>query len=59
MEFPINDNIKLLLKQRLNELEQYLEADVLAFYGPIVDGTENQFLQIIEQLVDDQNKKDK
>lgn len=58
MEFPINDNIKLLLKQRLIDLENYLNSDVLAFYGPIMDGTENQFLQIIEQLVNDPQKKD-
>ncbi|MBO4439673.1 MAG: hypothetical protein J5798_10015 [Spirochaetaceae bacterium] len=58
MEFPINDNIKILLKQRLVELESYLNSDVLAFYGPIMDGTENQFLQIIEQLVNDSQKKD-
>ena len=40
MEFPINDNIKVLLNTKLAELEAYLNADVLSFYGPIVDGTE-------------------
>lgn len=35
MKFPINDNIKLLLKQQLNDLEDYLKADILTFYGPI------------------------
>lgn len=59
MEFPINDNIKVLLNTKLAELEAYLNADVLSFYGPIVDGTEGQFLQIIEQLATDENKKDK
>lgn len=59
MKFPINDNIKLLLKQQLNDLEDYLKADILTFYGPIIDGTENQFLQIIEQLIIDSNKKEK
>ena len=44
MEFPINDNIKVLLNKKLAELEVYLNADVLSFYGPIVDGTEGQFL---------------
>jgi membrane-bound ClpP family serine protease len=31
-------------------LEDYLKADVLTYYGPIFDGTEGSFLQVVEQL---------
>ncbi|MDR2408784.1 MAG: serine dehydrogenasease [Bacteroidales bacterium] len=50
MEYPINDTIKSLLNKELTDLEEYLNADVLTYYGPIVDGTEGAFLQIVEQL---------
>lgn len=50
MEYPINDTIKSLLNKELNELEAYLQADVLTFYGPIFDGSEASFLQVVEQL---------
>jgi len=50
MEYPINDTIKSLLNKELNEIEAYLQADVLTFYGPIFDGSEASFLQVVEQL---------
>jgi hypothetical protein len=50
MEYPINDTIKSLLNKELMELEEYLNADVLTFYGPIFDGMEGAFLQVVEQL---------
>jgi hypothetical protein len=50
MEYPINDTIKSLLNKDLTELEIYLNADVLTYYGPIFDGSEASFLQVIEQL---------
>ena len=50
MEYPINDTIKSLLQKELIELEDYLKADVLTYYGPIFDGMEGAFLQVIEQL---------
>ena len=42
----------------LAELENYLHSDVLMFYGPIDDGSESFILELIEQLVQDKNKKD-
>ena len=50
MEYPINDAIKSLLNHKLVELETYLKADVLTYYGPIFDGTEGNFLQVVEEL---------
>jgi len=37
MEYPIIDTIKSLLNKKLSELESYLKADVLTYYGPIFD----------------------
>jgi membrane-bound ClpP family serine protease len=50
MEYPINDTIKSLLNKELVGLEEHLDADVLTYYGPIFDGMEGAFLQIVEQL---------
>jgi hypothetical protein len=50
MEYPINDTIKSLLNKELTDLEEYLKADVLTYHGPIIDGAEGAFLQIVEQL---------
>lgn len=50
MEYPVNDTIKSLLNTELLELETYLNADVLTYYGPIFDGMEGDFLQVMEQL---------
>jgi hypothetical protein len=37
MRFPVNDTINDLLNDKLNKLEEFLVADVISFYGPIVD----------------------
>jgi len=50
MEYPINDTIKSLLNKELMDLETYLSADVLTYCGPIFDGMEGNFLQVVEQL---------
>ena len=50
MEYPIIDTIKSLLNKELTDLEEHLKADVLTFCGPIFDGTEGFFLQVVEQL---------
>jgi ClpP class serine protease len=57
MEYPINDTIKILLNQRLTDLEYHLRSDVLTYYGPISEGQESSFLQVIEQLANDKDKK--
>jgi hypothetical protein len=58
VDFPVNDTIKLLLHQKLEAIEKHFNADVLTFYGPLVDGTESSFLQIVEQLSSDAKKRD-
>jgi len=57
VELPVDQTIKSLLDNKLNELEKYLNADVLWFYGPIQDGSEQLFLELVEQLAEDDNKK--
>jgi hypothetical protein len=48
MEYPINDTIKFLLNKELVDIEGHLNADVLTYYGPIFDGIEGSFLQIVD-----------
>lgn len=56
---PAVDNlIHELLIERLIELEKQFNADFFVYYGPIFDGNENTILRIIENLVDDADKKD-
>jgi len=57
VELPVDQTIKSLLDNKLNELEKHLNADVLWFYGPIQDGSEQLFLELVEQLAGDDNKK--
>lgn len=58
MEQPVNKALKEMLNSSLSKLEQQLNSDVLTYYGPIVDGNENTFLDIVEELATDANKKD-
>jgi ClpP class serine protease len=58
MFYPVDETVKELLNKNLLELEKYLTADVLFFYGPILEGSEQNFLEIVEQLAEDSNKKD-
>lgn len=58
MEQPVNKALKEMLNSSLSKLEQQLNSDVLTYCGPIVDGNENTFLDIVEELATDANKKD-
>jgi hypothetical protein len=58
LDFPINDTVKALLHQKLDSLEKTLGGDVLTYYGPIQDGTEASFLQVVEQLAAEKSKKE-
>lgn len=51
MESQLENNLKSLLNSKLDALEQYLNADVLVYYGPIGNLNENVFLKIVEELV--------
>jgi Periplasmic serine proteases (ClpP class) len=57
MDFPINDTIKALLNQKLIELETFFNADFLTYYGPIYEGNEDFFRQVVEQLVKGRKEK--
>lgn len=58
MKPALDDQIHKLLEERLKALEDHFQADVLTYFGPF-EGGESSFLKIIEELVDDANKKDK
>ena len=59
MKPAVDDSIKNLLTDRLVLLEEHFQSDFLVYYGPIVDGNENVFLKIVEDIANDANKKDK
>lgn len=58
MKNPIDKTVKDLLNNSLSDLETITNSDVFNYYGAILDGYENQFLAIIEDLANDINKKD-
>lgn len=59
MKPAVDNSIKNLLTDRLILLENHFQADFLVYYGPIVDGNENVFLKIVEDIATDPQKKDK
>jgi len=56
---PIDNSVKELLQKGLEDLEKFLEGDLLTYFGTIVDGNENMFLNIVEDLAKDADKKEK
>lgn len=52
---PLEMENKQIMKNALNDLENYLKSDVLVYYGPIVNGSDSEIKDIIENL---SNKKD-
>lgn len=52
----VDVHIKSLLNMYLNEFEQYLEGDIISFYGPIIPTIEEIFKKIVEGI---NNKKEK
>lgn len=59
MKLPVDDSIKKILSDKLNELSNKLEGDIFTYYGQISDGNESTILNIIEDLANDPDKKDK
>ncbi len=59
MKPPIDTTIQELLHSRLVSLERFFDADVVSYFGPIVDGNENYVLKIIEDIASDPDKKEK
>ncbi|MBM4055487.1 MAG: serine dehydrogenasease [Planctomycetes bacterium] len=50
MKLPVDQTIHDLLTNKLKSLEKYFKSDVISYFGPIIDGNEILFMQIIEQL---------
>lgn len=59
MKPALDEQIHQLLETKLISLEEHFQADILTYFGPFEGGIESNFLKIIEDLIDDQNKKDK
>lgn len=59
MEPSVDSSVKIILSNKLKEIEDHFDADVFNYYGPILDGNENIVLEIIEKLVSDPSKKEK
>ena len=59
MKENVHSTIKGLLNQKLIKLEKYFKADVFSYYGQIVDGIENDILNIIEELANVRPKRDR
>lgn len=58
MKPSVDNIISSLLNEKLAELENHFDADILMYYGPF-EGGENQFLTVVEDLANDENKKEK
>lgn len=58
MENLLDKALKEMISNALLELEDIANSDVLCYSGPIVDGNENVFLDIIEELADSPDKRD-
>lgn len=59
MSRSMNEYAKNSLIKNIEELEKHLQSDVLVYYGPFVDGLQNDFARIVEELASDPDKKDK
>ena len=59
MKSPIDDTLKQLLQTKLIALEQFLDADVLVYYGNLAPVSANLFAKLIEDLKTDTTKRDK
>ena len=59
MKSPIDDTLKQLLHTKLIALEQFLDADVLVYYGNLAPVSANLFAKLIEDLKADATKRDK
>lgn len=59
MKPNVHSTIKNLLNNKLAAIESHFNADVFSYYGAIMDGNENAILDLIEELANDPNKKDR
>lgn len=59
MKSVVEETLKGVLNEKLNALEQFLNADVLNYYGNLGPVPANSFLKIIEELKKDAVQHDK
>lgn len=52
MKSALEISVNQLLNKKLASLEDYLKADVLAYYGSILDNIESDFLRIVEGITE-------
>ncbi len=58
MKPAVDTIVQELLVEKLGNIEENFDADVLSYFGPIIDGNESQLRRIVEQLAqDDKNSK--
>jgi ClpP class serine protease len=58
MRLALEDSTRKLLLEKLTDLENHFNGDVLTYFGPF-NGQETEILKLIEELAADANKKDK
>lgn len=56
---PITESNKKIIQTAHSDLEKYLDADVLVYFGELVDGVETDVRKIVEDLAKAPEKKDK
>lgn len=59
MKPAVDKTIHDLLNEKLKNLEDHFDGDFFVYYGPILDGYENEVLRIIEDLKEDGQSRDK
>lgn len=59
MNSPIEESLRKLLNDRLAALEEFLNADVLVYFGDLGPLPPNMFTKLIEELKNDNVKHDK
>ncbi|MDH5398406.1 MAG: hypothetical protein OEX02_09680 [Cyclobacteriaceae bacterium] len=58
MKPALDDKIHKLLNEKIVDLENHFDADVLTYFGPF-EGGENFFLKVVEDIGTDPDKKDR
>lgn len=58
MKPALDDKIHRLLNEKIVDLENHFDADILTYFGPF-EGGENFFLKVVEEIGTDPNTKDK
>ncbi|NLE62846.1 MAG: serine dehydrogenasease [Bacteroidales bacterium] len=59
MKPAVDKTVQDLLISKLKDIENYFDCDAISYFGSIVNGNENSVLNIVEELVNDPDKKDK